>query len=193
MVEEGFKTLAHEVIKNWRNGHVPLNAGATEDELLAFEKRFALMLPPDFRYFYSLVNGMTGYESDKYLFSLWPLEGIATGIERSRSVLEERDEETSREDKGNSLCSAIFSLVNGFSVAQKRSRPVEIIRQPLAFCKIEIPFGDYLIDSHRYLLCQGEEGQFFVHWNGGDERLADSFGHFLQRYLAEPEKIYLWV
>jgi hypothetical protein len=25
------------------------------------------------------------------------------------------------------------------------------------------------------------------------ERLADSFGHFIQRYSTEPEKIYLWV
>src|SRR5262245_4662540 len=187
MVEDDFKTLAHKVIENWRNEHVPLNAGATEEELLAFEKRFALTLPPDFRYFYSLVNGMTGYESDKYLFSLWPLDGIATEIERSRTLLEERDEGTLGEDKGNSLCSAIFSLLRGFSVAQKRPRPVERIRQPLAFFKSEIPFGDYLIDSHRYLLCEGEEGRFFVSSQVNlEERLADSFGHFLQRYLAEP-------
>jgi hypothetical protein len=194
MVEEGFKTLAHEVIENWRNEHVPLNAGATEDELLAFEKRFALTLPPDFRYFYSLVNGMTDYESDKYLFSLWPLGWTATEIEKSRTLLEERDEGTIGEDKGNSLCSAIFSLFRGFSVAQKRPRPVERIKQPLAFYKIEIPFGDYLIDSYRYLLCQDKEERFFVSSQVNlKERLADSFGHFLQRYLAEPEKIYLWV
>lgn len=194
MVKNDFTTLAHSVIENWRNENVPLNAGATEDELLAFEKRFALTLPPDFRYFYSLVNGMTDYESDKYLFSLWPLEWIATAIERSRALLEERDEEISGEDKGNSLCSAIFSLFRGFSVAPKRPRPLERIRQPLAFYKIEIPFGDYLIDSHRYLLCQDGEERFFVSSQVNlKERLADSFGNFLQRYLAEPEKIYLWV
>jgi hypothetical protein len=191
MVEEGFKTLANDVIENWRNEQTPLNAGATEDELLAFEKRFALILPPDFRYFYSLVNGMTDYESDKYFFSLWPLDWIAAEIERSRSLLEERDEETSGEDRENSVCSAIFSLFRSFSVAQKKPRRVERIRQPLVICKIEIPFGDFLVDSHRYVLCQDKEGQFFVHLEGG-ERLADSFGHFLQRYLAEPEKIYLW-
>jgi len=190
MVESDFKTLAHEVIETWRNEQTPLNSGATEDELRAFEKRFALTLPPDSRYFYSLVNGMKDYESDKYLFSLWPLDWIATEIERSRSVLEGRDEETSREDKGNSLCSAIFNLFRGFSFAQKRSRPAKMIRQPLPLCKIEIPFGDFLIDSHRYMLCQDEEGEFFVHWTGG-ERLADSFCHFLQRYLVEPQKIYL--
>jgi hypothetical protein len=157
MVENDFKALAHKVVEQWRNENVPLNPGATEDEFLAFEKRFALTLPPDFRYFYSLVNGMTDYLTDEYLFSLWPLEGIAKEIEISRSRSEERDEET-----------------------------------PLATCKIEIPFGDVLIDSWRYLLCEDEEEGFFVSSQmKSGERLADSFGHFLQRYLNEPEKIYL--
>jgi|SRR5262245_22661670 len=191
MGEDDFKTMAHKVVENWRSEQTPLNAGATEDELLAFENRFALTLPPDFRYFYSLVNGMTDYESDKYFFSLWPLEWIATEIERGRSLLGERGEEASGEDRGNSVCTAIISLFRGFSVAQKKPRPVERIRQPLAFCKIEIPFGDVMIDSYRYRLCQDKEGRFSVYWEGG-ERLADSFGHFLHRYLTEPEKIYLW-
>jgi hypothetical protein len=169
MVENDFITLAHTVIEQWRNENVPLNPGATEDELLAFEKRFALTLPPDFHYFYSLVNGMTDYLTDEYLFSLWPLEGIAKEIEISRFRSEERDEETSVVD-----------------------REVEKIRQPLANCKIEIAFGDVLIDSWRYLLCEDEEGRFFVSSQmKSGERLADSFGHFLQRYLNEPEKIYL--
>jgi len=76
MVEKDFTVLAYKVVERWRNENAPLNPGATEDELLAFEKRFTLTLPPDFRYFYSLVNGMTDYESDKYLFSLWPLEEV---------------------------------------------------------------------------------------------------------------------
>jgi hypothetical protein len=193
MIESDLKTLAHKVIENWRNENTSLKAGATEDEFLAFEKRFALALPPDFRFFYSLVNGMADCDMDNHLFSLWPLDRIATELERSRSLLEERDEETSGADRENSVCSAIFSLFRGFSVAQKRPRPLERIRQPLAFYKIEIPFGDYLIDSHRYLLCQDGEERFFVSSQVNlSERLADSFGHFLQRYLTEPEKIYLF-
>lgn len=184
--------LAHKVVENWRNEQIPLNAGATEDELIAFERRFALTLPSDCRYFYSIVNGMTNYESDKFFFSLWPLDRIATEIERSRSLSEERDEETTGEDRENPVCSAIFNLFHGFSVAQKKSRSVERVRRPLAICKIEIPFGDYLSDSYRYLLCRDKEEQFFVTSQVNlNEQLADSFGHFLQRYLAEPEKIYL--
>ena len=192
MVEEGFKTAARELIENWRNERTPLNAGATEDELLALEKRFASTLPPDFRYFYSLANGMTDYESDKYFFSLWPLEWIATEIERGRSLLEEGGEEASGEGGENPVCSAVFSLFRDFSVAQKKPRPVERIRDPFAFCKIEIPFGDVMIDSYRYRLCQDKEGRFSVYWEGA-ELLADSFGHFLLRYLTEPEKIYLYL
>jgi hypothetical protein len=193
MVEDDFKTLAHKAIENWRDEQASLNAGATDDELLAFEKRFALALPPDFRFFYSLVNGMADCDMDNHLFSLWPLDRIATEIERSRSLSEERDGETSGADRENYVCSAIFSLFRGFSFAQKRPRPVERIRQPLAVYKIEIPFGDYLIDSHRYLLCQDDEERFFVSSQVNlKERLADSFGHFLQRYLAEPERIYLF-
>src|SRR5262249_3484844 len=89
MVESDFTMLAHKVIENWRDEQTALNAGATEGELLAFEKRFALTLPLDFRYFYSLVNGMADCDMDNSLFSLWPLERIASEIERSGSHSEE--------------------------------------------------------------------------------------------------------
>jgi len=205
MVENDYTILAHKVVERWRNENVPLNDGATEDELLAFEKRFALTLPPDFRYFYSLVNGMTDSESDKHFFCLWPLEEIAAVIERDKARLKHLDEETKEkrevlgcigilgEDRRNSICSAIFRLFRVFSVPQKEPSSTASVRQPLAVCKIEIPFGDYLIDSYRYFLCQDKVDRFFVHSQVHlGERLADSFGHFLQRYSTEPEKIYLW-
>ena len=155
MVEIEFTALAQKIVEQWRNENVKLNIGTTEDELLAFERRFVLTLPPDFRYFYSLVNGMTGSESDKYFFCLWSLEEIAAAITQ----------------KEPSFCAKVT--------------------QSSAACKIEIPFGDYLIDSIRYLLCREiPEAQFFVHTDFG-ERLADNFCHFLQRFLTEPEKIYL--
>jgi hypothetical protein len=204
MVEEGFKTLAHKVIENWRNEQTPLNAGATEDELLTFEKRFAITRPPDFRYFYSLVNGMPDSESDKYFFSLWPLDQIAPEIARCKTLMKQRDEETKEiaklmggdrilgKDGVNSLCSAVFRSFHDWAPFQKEPPSVTSIKQPLEFCRIGIPFGDYLIDSYRYILCQDEEERFFVHTDFG-ERVAYNFGQFLQRYLSEPEKLYLWV
>src|SRR5215510_13632658 len=131
MVENDFTVLAHNVVEQWRDENVRLNIGATEDEFLAFEKRFAITLPPDFRYLYSLVNGMANYGSDKYFFSLWPLEWIATKIEGEKEPFEKRDEEACGNDRGNSVCSAIVSLFRGFAVAQKKPSQMETIRQPL--------------------------------------------------------------
>ena len=204
MVESDFKTLAHKVIENWRNEHAPLNPGATEDELLAFEKRLAITLPPDFRHFYSLVNGMANYDSDKYFFSLWPLDRIAPEIERCEALMKQRDEETKEiaklmrcnrilgKDGVNSLCSAVFRSFHDCAPFRKEPYSVTSIKQPLELCRIGIPFGDYLIDSYRYILCQDEEERFFVHTDFG-ERLAENFGQFLQRYLSEPEELYLYL
>ena len=139
-----YKNLSQRLVDQWRSENVSLNPGATEEELLDFEKQFALQLPVDFRYFYSVVNGMPKLESDNHFFSLWPLERMqneAEGIKVSDEI-------------------------------------------------IELAFGDFLIDSHRYLLASNNTGSFFVKIQFG-ERLADNFAHFLQRYLSEPDKLYL--
>jgi hypothetical protein len=57
----------------------------------------------------------------------------------------------------------------------------------------EIPFGDYLIDSHRYCLVTKGDNQFCVKMEGiTGEKLANNFTAFLIRYLSEPDKLYLW-
>jgi len=43
-----YKQLCHKIVSLWRDDNVPLNAGATEQELSEFEMRFRLTLPPDF-------------------------------------------------------------------------------------------------------------------------------------------------
>ena len=100
----------------------------------------------------------------------------------------------------------LYSLVNGmdsgsdkadfclWSLAEiqekvERARP----EQGNTFPATEIPFGDFLIDSHRYCLATNGDNQYFVKIEGADgEKLADNFTGFLVRYLSEPEKIYLW-
>jgi hypothetical protein len=57
--------------------------------------------------------------------------------------------------------------------------------------RIEIVFGDVLIDSYRYILAQTGEGQFFVKVQGDKEILGNSFAHFWERYLSEPDKLHL--
>jgi SMI1/KNR4 family protein SUKH-1 len=90
-----YKKLCHKIVSLWQDDNVPLNAGATEQELSEFEMRFGLTLPPDFRYFYSQVNGMPDLESDARLFSLWPLSRMiqeADGIVFDRTVTPPRIE-----------------------------------------------------------------------------------------------------
>lgn len=145
--ELDYKELSHQLIRQWQDENVPLNPGASEVELAAFENRFGLTLPGDFRYFYSLANGMTLYPDD-FLFMLWPLSEISDNLVIDRTVIPFR---------------------------------------------VEIIFGDFLISSHRYLLRTDNTGRFFITSEiNVDERLADSFVHFIKRYLSEPDKLYLY-
>ena len=60
--------------------------------------------------------------------------------------------------------------------------------------KTAIIFGDFLINSHRYfLVIENGENSFVVDDHSFEDKLADSFTHFLELYLAEPEKIHLWI
>ena len=75
-----YKELSVRLIERWQKENLKLNTGATEQELLAFEAHYALTLPEDFRYFYSLVNGMYDWDMDQLSFSLWPLARIQENI-----------------------------------------------------------------------------------------------------------------
>jgi hypothetical protein len=54
----------------------------------------------------------------------------------------------------------------------------------------EIPFGDFLIDSHRYLLVIDESGGSTV-WVQWGEKLSDSFSDFINSYLKDPNTLHL--
>ena len=147
--ERDYKKLSHRLIEQWRNQNVPLNPGATEQELSDLEKRFGLTLPEDFRYFYSLVNGMPDCEVDDHLFNLWPLSKISESITKG---------EIDRTGNSN---------------------------------KTEIVFGDFLIDSYRFLLTLSEEGNYVRTEMSVNEKLGGSFAHFIERYLSEADKFCL--
>jgi|ERR1051325_4896033 cell wall assembly regulator SMI1 len=121
-----YKESVLQLIRYWRSQGVQINLGATEQELDAFENRFDLSLPVDFRFFYSVVNGMPGLDMDEYLFSLWPLQRIVTEEAVYKSVLDRN--------------------------------------------ATEVTFGDFLIDSHRYLLVVDERGGSNVWVQWGEKR-----------------------
>jgi len=67
-----------------------------------------------------------------------------------------------------------------------------MVDQPVAPPRVEIVFGDFLINSHRYALKTDTAGFFFVTSDASiEEKLADSFAHFIKLYLSEPDKLYL--
>ncbi len=146
-----YKLFSRLIIERWQHQRVRLNSGATEQELVDFEKLLSVNLPADFRYFYSLVNGMNDV-SDEHLFQLWSLSEITTANE-------------------------------GIT-----------INEPPFIAKTAIIFGDYLINSHRYFLVIENSGDsFVVDDHIFEEKLANSFTHFLELYLTEPEIIHLWI
>ena len=57
-----YKELSAKLIERWQQENLALHSGATEKELSTFENCHALTLPTDFRYFYSLVNGMRDWQ-----------------------------------------------------------------------------------------------------------------------------------
>ena len=61
-----YKLLTRLILEKWQHQRVKLNPGATEQELVDFEKLLSVNLPADFRYFYSLVNGMNDV-SDEHI------------------------------------------------------------------------------------------------------------------------------
>ena len=65
-----YKLFTRLILEKWQHQRVKLNSGATEQELVDFDKLLSVKLPADFRYFYSLVNGMDDV-SDDHLFDLY--------------------------------------------------------------------------------------------------------------------------
>ena len=79
-----YKQLCQQIFNQWKQENIKLNPGATVQELRAFEENYGIKLPEDFLYLYSLVNGTIDWDTDKYLFCLWPLSRIS---EDSSAVL----------------------------------------------------------------------------------------------------------
>lgn len=67
--------LWQRVHKQWRDAGVGVSAGATEEAIAEFERRYEVVLPEDVRAYLVAENG-TGHEMDDVYFRFWPLAEI---------------------------------------------------------------------------------------------------------------------
>src|SRR5215831_9719049 len=141
-VAENYKELATELIERWRRTNIPLNPGASEADLAKFEWRLNTRLPEDFRYFYSIVDGMPGTECDRELFHLWPLEEIT---EKGLSIDED----------------AILRIVFGDSMLDALRYSIKLNKQNqcmgLYVGDAKEPSGAYYTDFIKLYLCHSDE------------------------------------
>lgn len=66
----------NDAILTWQKEGVPLQTGVWETYIAEIEEWLGFSFPNDFYEFYRAVNGFANSETNKELFSLWPLETI---------------------------------------------------------------------------------------------------------------------
>jgi cell wall assembly regulator SMI1 len=65
-----------QLLEHWRTTGVPLNGGASLEQIAAAEQRCGTRIPEGLRSLYQAVNGMPERESDSHFFYLWPIEQL---------------------------------------------------------------------------------------------------------------------
>jgi hypothetical protein len=64
------------ILEQWRSQGVPMNPGASAQDLAALEAFLGCALPADIRRFYSLANGMKDLAYDSKMVSFWSIDRI---------------------------------------------------------------------------------------------------------------------
>jgi hypothetical protein len=67
---------ADEAIATWTNSCIKLQPGLSLEAIRSFEEQLDFQFPPDFIELYQRANGFEGFDWNKDMFSLWPLERI---------------------------------------------------------------------------------------------------------------------
>lgn len=71
-----FTSVGESLKRHWSSNDVEINAGVSEAELKAFEAKYGVVLPKDFREYFSCVNGMPPDVVDDGMIRFWMLEEI---------------------------------------------------------------------------------------------------------------------
>ena len=71
-----FTSVGESLRRHWLSHHIEINAGVSEAELEAFEEKFGVILPTDFREYFRCVNGMPTDVVDDGMIRFWMIEEI---------------------------------------------------------------------------------------------------------------------
>jgi hypothetical protein len=70
-------TVGHRLVAFWRSLGLDVRPGVSLDELAKFEARYDVVLPEDFRQYYSVVDGIEGESMvSGHAFRFWPLKEV---------------------------------------------------------------------------------------------------------------------
>jgi hypothetical protein len=76
------------IFEHWKGQRVPLNPGASAQDLAALEAFLGCSLPADVRRFYSVANGMLDGAYDSKMVSFWSIDRIL----REKDVAQAEDQ-----------------------------------------------------------------------------------------------------
>jgi hypothetical protein len=68
--------VVDRILKHWKGQRVPLNPGASTQDLAALEAFLGCSLPADVHRFYSAANGMEDFAHDSKMVSFWSIDRI---------------------------------------------------------------------------------------------------------------------
>jgi cell wall assembly regulator SMI1 len=77
-----------QMLERWRAEGVALNPGASAMQIESLERLIGTQLPTELRSFYSAANGMSDYQHDARMVSMWSIERSV----RERNIQEGEDE-----------------------------------------------------------------------------------------------------
>jgi hypothetical protein len=68
--------VVDRIFEHWKGQGVPLNSGASNQDLAAFQTFLGRTLPADVSRFYSAANGMEDFAHDSKMVSFWSIDRI---------------------------------------------------------------------------------------------------------------------
>lgn len=188
--EQPIENLLRELISQWSIRDVTFNGGTTEAALSAFENRYDVKIPPNFRTYLLLVNGMPEYEIDG-LTSLWSLDRFRQLNDRF-SYYKDQDLQSPRYLAP--LPENWFRLAE--PIKDKTDNEEDNYRFLIPDASKCFLFGDYNINACFWAInlsmSTGSNPVYMIYDGSNDyHQVADSFYHFIEQFVNDCPEVLL--